>query len=41
MEIELSGKRLFEFDLSGKPAGIYLLRVIRGDDIGVWKVIRE
>jgi hypothetical protein len=41
MKIELSGKRLHEFDLSDKPAGIYLLRVIKGDDIGVWKVIRK
>jgi hypothetical protein len=41
MQNNLSGKIQYELDLSGKPAGIYLLRVIEGDEIGLWKVIRK
>jgi len=41
LQVELAGKQLYEIDLSGSPAGIYLLRVIKGDKTGLWKITRK
>jgi hypothetical protein len=41
MRDELSGRRFYEFDLSDKPAGIYLLMTKKGDEAGILKVMRR
>ncbi|MCX6269008.1 MAG: T9SS type A sorting domain-containing protein [Bacteroidetes bacterium] len=41
LQTELSGRQLYEFDLTGWPAGIYLIRVIAGDKMSVGKLIRQ
>jgi hypothetical protein len=38
---EVSGYQLYEFDLSRQPRGIYIIRVLNGDEIGVERVIRQ
>jgi hypothetical protein len=38
-EFEVS--RRYEFDLSGRPAGIYLVRVIRNEEMGVIKIVKQ
>ena len=38
---ELNGQRMYEFDLSAKPAGIYFIKVTKDDDQGVMMVIRK
>jgi len=40
-QILLTGQRLYELDLSSKPGGIYLVRVIKGDKVGAAKVIKN
>jgi hypothetical protein len=30
-----------EFDLSGKPAGVYLLKIQLGENISTWKIIKK
>jgi hypothetical protein len=38
---EVSGFMMYEFDLSSQPRGIYIVRVLNGDEIGVERVIRQ
>jgi hypothetical protein len=38
---ELEGSKYHDFDLSEMASGIYLVRVIRGDEMGIEKVIRQ
>ncbi|MBE0663289.1 MAG: T9SS type A sorting domain-containing protein [Bacteroidales bacterium] len=37
----VSGHYLYEFDLSGQPRGVYIVRVISGDEMGIQRVIRQ
>ena len=37
--VELSGQDSYLFDISAHPQGIYLVRVSRGDELGVMKVV--
>jgi heme exporter protein D len=41
MNVELPEMKQYLFDLSAKQPGIYLIRVMRGDKVGVQKVIRR
>jgi hypothetical protein len=38
---EVSGFMMYEFDLSGQPRGIYIIRVLDGNEMGVERVIRQ
>lgn len=40
-QTQLSGKQQYEFDLSGRPGGVYLVRVVRGEEVGVEKVVKQ
>ncbi|MBE0661291.1 MAG: fibronectin type III domain-containing protein [Bacteroidales bacterium] len=37
----LFGSMLYDFDLSNMPKGIYFIRVIKGDEMGIEKVIKQ
>jgi len=39
--VEMAGKDTYQFDLLDNPAGIYLVRVSRGEQQGIIKVIKE
>ena len=41
LQTELPSQKSYEFNLSNHPLGIYLIRVIAGDEMGVEKVIRD
>jgi hypothetical protein len=41
LQTNLSGQLYYEFDLSGKPGGIYLIRVMTGNKTGVEKIIKQ
>ncbi|MBE0661290.1 MAG: right-handed parallel beta-helix repeat-containing protein [Bacteroidales bacterium] len=38
---QLFGSMLYEFDLSSMPKGIYFIRVLQGDEMGIEKVIKQ
>jgi len=38
---ELNGATKYAFDLSNRPRGVYLIRVMAGDEIGVEKLIKQ
>jgi hypothetical protein len=37
----LFGSMLYDFDLSNMPKGIYFIRVLKGDEMGIEKVIKQ
>jgi hypothetical protein len=37
----LFGARQYEFDLSGMPKGVYFIRVLKGNENGIEKVIKQ
>ena len=41
MKAEMAGSKQQVFDLSGKQHGIYLIRVINGEEVGMTKIIRQ
>jgi hypothetical protein len=41
MNIELPEMKQYLFDLSARQPGIYLIRVMKGDDVGVGKVVKQ
>ena len=41
MRLELPEMKQYLFDLSARQPGIYLIRVMKGDDVGVEKVIKQ
>jgi len=41
VQTQLAGKQQYEFDLRGKPDGVYLIRVLRGKEVGVEKLIKQ
>jgi uncharacterized protein (TIGR02145 family) len=41
LQTELPGQPRFEFDLTGWPKGVYLIRVIAGEKMSVGKLIRQ
>jgi hypothetical protein len=41
MQTQLSGSQQYEFDLSARPEGVYLVRVVRGDEVWVEKVVKQ
>ena len=41
LQTQLSGQQQYEFNLSGRPGGVYLVRVVRGDEVGVEKVVKH
>jgi hypothetical protein len=41
LQTELSGKQRYDFDLTGWPQGVYLIRMIAGDKMSVGKLIRR
>jgi hypothetical protein len=38
---EVSGFMMYEFDLSTQPRGIYIVRVLNGDEMEIQRVIRQ
>jgi hypothetical protein len=38
---QLFGSMMYEFDLSNMPKGIYFIRVLKGDEMGIEKVIKQ
>jgi hypothetical protein len=41
LKTEVSGSKQYVFDLSGKPHGFYLIRVINGSEMGMSKIIKH
>ena len=41
LQTQLSGQQQYEFDLSGRPGGVYLVKVARGVEVGVEKVVKQ
>ena len=41
LQTQLSGQQQYEFDLSGRPGGVYLIRVMAGEEIGVERLIKQ
>nr|HPK04485.1 T9SS type A sorting domain-containing protein [Bacteroidales bacterium] len=41
VQTQLAGKQQYEFDLRGRPDGVYLIRVLRGKEVGVDKLIKQ
>ncbi|MCX6280017.1 MAG: T9SS type A sorting domain-containing protein [Bacteroidetes bacterium] len=41
MQSKLFGQRQYDFDLSGRSKGVYFIRVISGDKMGVEKLIKQ
>jgi hypothetical protein len=41
MKLELPEMKQYLFDLSARQPGIYLIRVMKGDDVGVVKVVKQ
>ena len=41
LQTQLSGQHQYEFDLSGRSGGVYLVRVVRGNEVGVEKVVKQ
>jgi hypothetical protein len=41
LRTELAGQNLYDFDLSARPVGVYLIKVNKGNEQGVLKVIRN
>ncbi len=41
LQTQLSGQKQYEFDLSSRPGGFYLVRVVRGEEVGVEKVVKQ
>jgi trimeric autotransporter adhesin len=41
LQTQLSGQQQYEFDLSSRPVGVYLVRVVRGEEVGVEKVVKQ
>lgn len=41
LQTQISGQQQYEFDLSSRPGGVYLVRVVRGDEVGVEKVVKQ
>ncbi|MBE0663293.1 MAG: S8 family peptidase [Bacteroidales bacterium] len=41
MDVELLAMKQYLFDLSAKQPGIYLVRVMQGNDVGIEKVIKQ
>ncbi|MEI6436759.1 MAG: FISUMP domain-containing protein [Bacteroidota bacterium] len=41
MQRKLFGQRQYDFDLTGKPKGVYFIRVLAGDKMGVEKLIKQ
>jgi hypothetical protein len=37
----LIGERRHEFSLSDKPVGVYFIRVLAGDNVETFKIIRQ
>lgn len=38
---DLSGSQVYQFDMSAMPRGVYILRVLRGDQTYIQKIIRQ
>jgi hypothetical protein len=41
MQSKLSGQPQYEFDLTGRPKGMYFIRVTAGNKMGVGKLIKQ
>ncbi len=41
LQTQLAGQQQYKFDLSNRPGGVYLVRVVRGEDVGVEKVVKQ
>jgi hypothetical protein len=41
LQNELSGSQLYRFDMSTMPKGVYILRVLRGNQTEMQKIIRQ
>jgi hypothetical protein len=41
MKVELPEMKQYLFDLSAQPRGVYIIRIISGDEIGIERVIRQ
>ncbi len=41
VQTQFAGKQKYEFDLRGRPDGVYLIRVLRGKEVGVDKLIKQ
>jgi uncharacterized protein (TIGR02145 family) len=41
LQTQLSGQQQYEFDLSNRPGGVYLVRVVRGEEVGLEKVVKQ
>jgi hypothetical protein len=41
LQASLKNRQQYEFDLTGWPAGVYLIRMISGDKMSVVKLIRQ
>ncbi len=39
--VELSGKRIFEFTLAGRPAGIYLVHILSGKNSAMARIVKN
>jgi hypothetical protein len=40
-QITLFGERSYQFNLSSQPSGIYIVRVLQGENLYMEKVIRQ
>jgi hypothetical protein len=41
LQTQLDGQQQYEFDLSSRPGGVYLVRIVRGEEVGVEKVVKQ
>jgi uncharacterized protein (TIGR02145 family) len=41
LQSELSGRQRYEFDLTGWPEGVYLIRIVAGNKMSVGKLIKQ
>jgi hypothetical protein len=41
LQTQLFGQQKHEFDLGSRPGGVYLVRVVRGVEVGLEKIIKQ